>query len=423
MIDPKNNPSIDPELEAIFERMREAPERDSQVVTRFRAKYEAQLDAYFESNLQLLKHERRARKDRLITFKENLLMLKNNYRFAFMFTAALVVLALVIFGGAGATAAAAKGALPGDALYTVKTGLEQARARMTSDAYDQAQMYMQFANLRLSETAALIDEGRFDDISTAVSEFESAIQGASESLSELSVSDPQRAALLSSQISDTLSSFSVVLSDMIVEVPEQVAAEMERAISVTSSEAPSTDDGEIEIVGVVEEITEDAWVIDGQTILITSMTEIKGNPLVGDQVKVHVVVADDGSLSASEIELATGDDANDNEDDGNDNEDDGNDNDDDGNDNDDDANDNDDDDGNDNDDDANVNDDDGNVNASDGNDNDDDGNNNDDDGNDNDDDDDDNDNVDDDNDNDNVDDDDDKDNDDDDDDGNENDNS
>ena len=58
---------------------------------------------------------------------------------------------------------------------------------------------------------------------------------------------------------------------------------------------------------------EDAWIIDGQTIKVTAMTEIKGSPVVGDQVKLHAIVGDDGSLTAREIEPALDDDGNLNE--------------------------------------------------------------------------------------------------------------
>ena len=139
---------------------------------------------------------------------------------------------------------------------------------------------------------------------------------------------------------------------------------------------------EVELIGTVESITPEAWTINGKEVFVTPQTEIKDTLLsVGDMVKVHVMVASDGTLTAREIEsllpgevedssnedvlndnddnLNDNDDMNENDDDLNDNDDDMNDNDDDMNDNDDDMNDNDDD-SNSNDDDSNSNDDDGN---------------------------------------------------------------
>ena len=61
---------------------------------------------------------------------------------------------------------------------------------------------------------------------------------------------------------------------------------------------------EVEFVGLIDSISPDVWVVDGQTLAITPETEIKGNFVVGDSVKVHVLVGADGSLTAREIEAA-----------------------------------------------------------------------------------------------------------------------
>ena len=59
----------------------------------------------------------------------------------------------------------------------------------------------------------------------------------------------------------------------------------------------------IEFTGTVEAMGADAWTIDGQLVAITAQTQIKGDIQVGDFVKVHAMVQDDGSLVAREIEL------------------------------------------------------------------------------------------------------------------------
>jgi len=382
MIDPQANAPIDSQLEEIFVKLRETPERDPRVVTQNRARFEEQLDEYLGSKEVATKLGLGFLTKKSITIKENYRMMKNNYRLAFSFTAVMVLIAIILFGGFGVTVSAAQAALPGDALYKVKTGYEQARVNFAGDAYVQAQMSMQFAEIRLSETAALIDDGRYDDISLAVAEFENYIQSASESLSELSASDPAKASELSAQISDALFRFSLILSNMVDEVPEPFMTEVQRALLVARGESSSSEDDEVEIYGEVEEITDEYLVIDGQLIEITSSTEIDGDPGVGDQVKVHATIDTEGNLTASEIEmLSDGDDdnsndggvANDNDD--NSNDDNGNDNDDNGNDNDDNGNDNDDDD------DSNSNDNDDNGNDNDYDDDDDNGNDNDDDDN------------------------------------------
>src|SRR5829696_631355 len=83
----------------------------------------------------------------------------------------ILVLAALLFGGAGITAATAQSAIPGDALYGVKTSIEQTRLSLAQDAGDRAQMKMGFAQRRLEEIAALIEEGRYRDIGDAVLSF------------------------------------------------------------------------------------------------------------------------------------------------------------------------------------------------------------------------------------------------------------
>jgi hypothetical protein len=66
--------------------------------------------------------------------------------------------------------------------------------------------------------------------------------------------------------------------------------------------------GEIEVVGTLDSIAANSWVISGQAFAITSATEIKGSLKVGDQVKVHAYTSSAGVLTAREIELYTGED-------------------------------------------------------------------------------------------------------------------
>jgi protein involved in polysaccharide export with SLBB domain len=59
---------------------------------------------------------------------------------------------------------------------------------------------------------------------------------------------------------------------------------------------------ELEFVGNVETIGVDSWTIDGQTILVTPVTEINPEILVGDLVKVHAYLSAAGEVTAREIE-------------------------------------------------------------------------------------------------------------------------
>lgn len=60
---------------------------------------------------------------------------------------------------------------------------------------------------------------------------------------------------------------------------------------------------EVEFEGNVEAVSSDELVVSGKTVRINDETEIKGDLITGALVKVHALVAADGSLTAREIEL------------------------------------------------------------------------------------------------------------------------
>ena len=78
-----------------------------------------------------------------------------------------------------------------------------------------------------------------------------------------------------------------------------------REIEAPEAELEDADEGdEVELVGVIESMGPEAWVIGGQTLAIAPETEIDGTFAIGDAVKVHVIVGAGGALTAREIEAA-----------------------------------------------------------------------------------------------------------------------
>jgi len=61
---------------------------------------------------------------------------------------------------------------------------------------------------------------------------------------------------------------------------------------------------EIEFIGNVEAVSSEQLVVNGKPVNLSDQTEIKGDITTGALVKVHALVAADGSLIAQEIELA-----------------------------------------------------------------------------------------------------------------------
>jgi len=86
---------------------------------------------------------------------------------------ALAVLALVVLGSVTGVAFVAEAALPGDALYPVKRGLEQAQVALSSD---DAALAAAFADRRLEEIEALTSLERWDDVGAAVDSYEAIIE-------------------------------------------------------------------------------------------------------------------------------------------------------------------------------------------------------------------------------------------------------
>jgi uncharacterized membrane protein YgcG len=317
--------SFDPRLVELLESLRPTPARNPDQVQSSRVRFMAELEAWqptstpSKSFLNRLTAWLPFTHPDTIPSKEEANMYNPKTRFAFTALTALVIALVFVFGGAGMTALAARSALPGDALYSVKTTLEQTQVALASDAANQAELHLAFAERRLDEISALIAEQRFDNIETATQEFEAYVNRAIAALQTVAAGDPERAHLLAGEISAALSRYATTLSGMMNSVPATVRQQMQRALVVSSASGDlDPADGDFEFNGVVESMGPDFWFVGGRTIAISTMTEIKGAVEVGDLVKVHAIRNADGTFQAREVEtvLASDDDSNAN---GNDN--------------------------------------------------------------------------------------------------------
>ena len=146
----------------------------------------------------------------------------------------LIALALVIgallIGGVNITRAAALVAIPGDALYPVKTAIEQTRLTLAQDAGDRAQMKISFADQRLEEIAALIESGRYHLVGEAVLAFEKDINGAILELETIAGIDPAQASRIALEITAALTRYAQTLSVMASNAPDSVRQEVTRAL-------------------------------------------------------------------------------------------------------------------------------------------------------------------------------------------------
>ena len=111
---------------------------------------------------------------------------------AFVLVAALVV---VLFGGGG-TVYASGDALPGDALYPLKTTVENVRLTLAGDDRDD-DLYVELAERRLHEMEDLVAEGRFEDLPQASERLEELVEEVYEYWEAASETDPVLAERLS----------------------------------------------------------------------------------------------------------------------------------------------------------------------------------------------------------------------------------
>jgi hypothetical protein len=223
-----------------------------------------------------------------------------NRKFALSTILTVIVVGLLLFGGASATAFASQSALPGDALYPVKMGLEQTQISLANDAYVQAKLHLEFAQRRLDEITALLIQGRSKDVEFASNEFEYYIQQAMDATQTVLIADQVRGAELSKLVSQALLDYAIALKAVLLDAPDPVKPMVEKAFLFSRDGVGD----EVEVVGIVDSITENEVMIEGEAYSINALTEFNDEIVVGDAVKVHVILTAEGTKIIREIELA-----------------------------------------------------------------------------------------------------------------------
>jgi hypothetical protein len=296
---PESHEPIDPDIQELLDMLRESPPRDPTAVARGRANFLASVDDLMLRPTNMVETDR-ATSNGVNPTKSPIRTWINALRNQLAFTTMLTLLVFIgiLFGGAGITAYASQSSLPGDALYSVKTGLELTQARLSRDASRRTELFLSFAERRLDEISTLISEKRYENIDTATQEFEIYVRRAIETLDTVAAGDPARAQELSAEISKTLFRYATILRGMLDSVPDFVKPDMEKAILSIRDEGAR----QFEIEGKVESILNGRWIISGKLVQTTPNTEVKGSVSIGAYVRVHGYINPDGSLIAIEIE-------------------------------------------------------------------------------------------------------------------------
>ena len=119
--------------------------------------------------------------------------LSRGWRLALQAAVVVVMLACLVLGSSG-IAFASQNALPGDALYPVKLGLEQLELLVTLDPQEDIRLHMQFAQLRLAEMQRLLALDRYADLAIASANYQYHIRQALALLRLLAAQDPSKRA-------------------------------------------------------------------------------------------------------------------------------------------------------------------------------------------------------------------------------------
>ncbi len=144
------------------------------------------------------------------------------------FALASVLLAFLMLTSSVGVALASEQALPGDLLYGVKRGLEEARIALAADPIALVELLGSYADRRLSEIEALAAAGRQEDLPDAVTDYGKAIDRLSGAGAAL---PPESKAMTEAEIDTQLARHLAVLERVQQQVPPQAQEALARVIA------------------------------------------------------------------------------------------------------------------------------------------------------------------------------------------------
>ena len=162
---------------------------------------------------------------------------------------AIVLVLVVVFSGSAASAYAAQGSLPGDALYPMKTAIEDVNVDFSMDSASEVRLYLRLAEKRITEIESLAADGRYEDMQKAVERFESHVENAIKDLIVVAQGDPAEARTLAATLGGLMERHAQVLLALMVTSPDGVQATFEDAVEASqegiSAAGEFANDGEI----------------------------------------------------------------------------------------------------------------------------------------------------------------------------------
>jgi hypothetical protein len=230
---------IDPRLKEYLKLLQMIPPRDPRAAARTQAKFLSELERVTATGAEEMSALSSLRAETSTSLPRKKFSVGSIQRTAIAFITVILLGFVFVFGGFGITARAAQSALPGDALYLVKTRIEQARLSLARDLSKEAELNMEFASTRLAEIGRLIEAGRFEESVRLSTEFNAYIQKALQVVGELAKVDPVRAGELNVEITSKLLEYTQKLRAMLAGLPESYADQIKNNIPAPELAPPS----------------------------------------------------------------------------------------------------------------------------------------------------------------------------------------
>lgn len=144
----------------------------------------------------------------------------------------LLVLALLVATGAGTTLAAAQ-AIPGDMLYPVKRARESVQLTLSQDEANDARLHLAFADERLEEAAALLQQNRPTQLDQALAGYNENIQAELAIFNPGTRLSPAQQSDLAGQLMADAARHETRLEAILAQAPPSLLSSLEAALTVS----------------------------------------------------------------------------------------------------------------------------------------------------------------------------------------------
>jgi hypothetical protein len=295
-----NTSQIEAQFLSLFERVRINPPRDPIAAERGRRQFLKRVEALRPSRAFIILPRWSARRP------------------AWAIASVLLASALLL-SGIG-VARAASGALPNQALYSVKTALEDLQIALSADDATEAYLLLQFSQRRIDEITELIRQRQFEQIAIPTGHYQNELSQLSAIIAGLMETDEPRAEQLSALFTEKLIEYERTLSLLLQTLTPVESRDVEMALRFSAETLASSaiSDG-----GQITEIEPNHGAqgqtltleINGEGTRFSSSSAVNFGPGVtinridvenDTRLVVNITIAENAPLGTQEVSITTG---------------------------------------------------------------------------------------------------------------------